>query len=70
MQTDNPVIKHCQDSGLYVGHVPGIPGAHSQGETLEELNVNLQEVISMIHDDGSASVAGGIVCTQAGTENC
>lgn len=36
------VIEGCPDTGLYVGYVPGFPGAHSQGETLDELNRNLQ----------------------------
>jgi hypothetical protein len=33
-------------TGLYVGYIPGLPGAHSQGETLDELNKNLQEVVA------------------------
>lgn len=32
------VIEKCPDTELYVGHIPGFPGAHSQGETLDELN--------------------------------
>jgi len=36
---------------LYVGHVPGFPGAHSQGETLDELNRNLREVIGMLLEE-------------------
>ena len=70
MRTTNPVIEKCRDTGLYVGHVPGIPGAHSQGETLEELDVNLQEVIAMINDDGSASVVGDVDCTHVNTVSC
>ena len=31
------VIERCPDTGLLVGYVPGFPGAHSQGETLDEL---------------------------------
>lgn len=46
------VIEYCKDTNLYVGHVPGIPGAHSQGATLDELNSNLQEVLSLIMEDG------------------
>lgn len=30
-------IERCPDTGLFVGTVPGFPGAHSQGETLDEL---------------------------------
>jgi len=46
------VIERCPDTGLYVGYVPGFPGAHSQGETLDELNRNLREVIEMLLEDG------------------
>jgi len=37
---------------LYVGYVPGFPGAHSQGATLDELNRNLKEVIEMLREEG------------------
>jgi predicted RNase H-like HicB family nuclease len=33
---------------LLVGYIRGCPGAHSQGETLDELQTNPQEVISML----------------------
>jgi predicted RNase H-like HicB family nuclease len=40
-------IEKDPESGLYVGIVPGIPGAHTQGETLDELRKNLQEVLEL-----------------------
>ena len=46
------VVERCPQTGLYVGHVPGWPGAHSQGETLDELRQNLREVIAMLLEDG------------------
>jgi len=52
MRTFNIVIERDPDTGLYVGYVPGWPGAHSQGETLDELRGNLQEVIEMLLEDG------------------
>ncbi len=52
MHTYTAVIERCTDTGLYVGHVPGFPGAHSQGTTLDELHANLQEVIEMLSEDG------------------
>jgi predicted RNase H-like HicB family nuclease len=42
------VVERCPDTGLYVGYVPGFPGAHTQAETLDELNNNLREVIEML----------------------
>ena len=35
------------EANLYTGLVPGIPGAHSQGATLDELHGNLQEVLEL-----------------------
>ena len=40
-------IEKDPETGLYVGIVPGIPGAHSQGETLDELQRNLKEVLEL-----------------------
>lgn len=64
MHSYTAVIERCPDTGLFVGYVPGFPGAHSQGETLEELNDNLTEVITMILDDGAPAMAGEFVGTQ------
>ncbi len=46
------VIERCSETGLYVGYVPGFPGAHSQGETLKELRETMREVIAMLLEDG------------------
>jgi len=53
MSTFKAVVERCPDTGFYVGYVPGFPGAHSQGETMEELRENLREVIAMLLEDGS-----------------
>jgi len=52
MKTYQAVVEKCPDTRLYVGYVPGFPGAHSQGETLDELNANLREVIAMLLKNG------------------
>lgn len=64
MHTYTAIVERCPDTGLYVGHVPGFPGAHSQGETLDELNGNLKEVVAMILDDGAPEMSGEYVGTQ------
>ena len=64
MHTFTAVVERCPDTGLYVGYVPGFPGAHSQGETLEELNGNLAEVIALLLDEGPLELAGEYVGTQ------
>lgn len=40
-------IEKDNESGLYVGIVPGLTGAHTQGATLDELRQNLQEVVEL-----------------------
>ncbi len=40
-------IEKDPETGFYVGVVPSVPGAHTQGETLEELMENLKEVLSL-----------------------
>ena len=44
MKAFNVVVERDPDTGTYVGYVPGWPGAHTQGDTLDELQRNLQEV--------------------------
>jgi predicted RNase H-like HicB family nuclease len=51
MKTFTAIIERDSETNLYVGYVPGFPGAHSQGETLDELQKNLHEVISMLLED-------------------
>jgi predicted RNase H-like HicB family nuclease len=50
--TYTAVVEKCPDTGLYILYVPGFPGAHSQAETLDELQRNLREVIAMLLEDG------------------
>ena len=46
------VIERDVDIGLYVGWVPAFPGAHGHGETLDELQANLQDVVEMLLEAG------------------
>ena len=52
MRTFTAVVERCPETGMYVGYVPGMVGAHSQAESLDELNVNLKEVLEMLLEDG------------------
>jgi predicted RNase H-like HicB family nuclease len=51
MRTFTAIVERDSDTNLYVGYVPGFAGAHSQGETLDELHENLCEVIEMLLED-------------------
>lgn len=44
-------ITKDKDINMYIGIVPSLPGAHTQGATLDELNKNLKEVIELCLDE-------------------
>jgi predicted RNase H-like HicB family nuclease len=50
-RTFTAVVEKDTETGLYVGYVPGFPGAHTQAESLDELRHNLREVIEMLLED-------------------
>jgi predicted RNase H-like HicB family nuclease len=52
MKTYTAIVERCPDTGLYIGFVPGFSGAHTQAESLDELQQNLKEVIEMLLEDG------------------
>jgi predicted RNase H-like HicB family nuclease len=64
MKTFTFVIERCPETNLFVGYVPGFPGAHSQGKTVEELQSNLSEVISMLLEDGEPILEAEFIGTQ------
>ena len=47
MKTVTAYIEWDPETELYVGIVPGVPGAHTQGVTLDELHANLKEVLEL-----------------------
>ncbi len=67
MKTYTAIVEKCPDTGLYVGYVPGFPGAHAQAETLDELNRNLKEVIELLLEDGEPKLETEFVGIQTVT---
>jgi predicted RNase H-like HicB family nuclease len=65
MRTFTAVVEKDPETGLYVGYVPGFRGAHTQGETLDELHKNLQEVIELLLEDGEPVLEAQYIGTQA-----
>jgi predicted RNase H-like HicB family nuclease len=47
MRTFTAYLEWDRETKLYVGFVPGIPGAHTQGKRLDELQKNLKEVLEV-----------------------
>ncbi len=46
-------IERDPETGLYIGMVPSIPGAHSQAQSLDQLQVNLKEVVELCFEEMS-----------------
>ncbi|MCY4485699.1 MAG: type II toxin-antitoxin system HicB family antitoxin [Deltaproteobacteria bacterium] len=70
MRAYTAVIQRCPDTGVYIGHVPGIPGAHSQGNSLDEINA---EVLALIFEDDEPTIQAefvGIQTVLALEHNC
>ena len=65
MRTFTAVIERDPETGLFVGYIPGWPGAHSQGATLDELRENLREVAAMLLEDGEPRFEAEFIGTQA-----
>jgi predicted RNase H-like HicB family nuclease len=64
MHSFTAVVEKCPETGLFVGFVPGFPGAHTQGESLDELQENLREVVSMVLEDGEPRLEAEFIDTQ------
>jgi predicted RNase H-like HicB family nuclease len=55
MRTLTAYIEFDPETNLYVGFVPGVAGAHSQGATLDELHENLKEVLELCLEENRAA---------------
>jgi predicted RNase H-like HicB family nuclease len=64
MHNFTAVVEKCPETGLFVGFVPGFPGAHTQGKSLDELQENLREVVSMLLEDGEPRLEAEFIGTQ------
>ena len=67
MRNYTAVVERDPTTSLYVGYVPGWPGAHTQGATLDELHANLQEVVALLLEDGEPELEGQFVGTHTVT---
>ena len=59
----NAVIERDLETGLLVGSVPGIPGAHTQGETIEEVRANLAEVVELLLSQDALELESEFIAT-------
>jgi len=63
-KTFTAVVERDTETGFYIAFVPGMPGAHTQAESLDELNRNLKEVVEMLLEDGGPEVEAEFIGTQ------
>ena len=64
MRAFTAVVERDPETGLLVGYIPGFRGAHSQAETMQELEANLAEVVTMLLEDGEPHFEAEFVGTQ------
>ena len=53
-------IEEDVESGLFIGFVPGIPGAHTCAATIDELHIKLKEVIALCLEEMSEDDIRGL----------
>ena len=56
MKTFTAYIVWDTEYRFYVGMVPGIPGAHTQGDKLDELKENLEEVLKLCLEEYKGAI--------------
>jgi predicted RNase H-like HicB family nuclease len=64
MRTFTAIVEKDPTTGLLVGYVPGLAGAHTQAETLDELRENLREVVELVLENGEAVLESEFIGTQ------
>ena len=56
MRSFTAYVQWDQETKLYVGIIPGIPGAHTQAASLDELRENLKEVLELCLEEYGGSI--------------
>ena len=55
MRTFTAYVEFDPETKLYVATVPGLPGAHTQAQSLDELQMNLKEVVELCLEEFEGS---------------
>jgi len=55
MATFTAYIEWDPETELYVGTIPSVPGAHTQGASLDELHKNLKEVLELCLEEAKGA---------------
>ncbi len=47
MSTEYTIVIEKDEDGFYVGSVPGLPGCHTQGTSIDQLIERMEEAIAL-----------------------
>lgn len=61
-------MEYWMDDGWYVGRLKEVPGVFSQGETLDELEKNIQEAYKLMMAEEDVSVSSESRTKEIGVE--
>ena len=61
-------LEYWFDDGWYVGRLKEVPGVFSQGETLQELEENIEEAYRLMVEAGESSPRPGVQTKEIGLE--
>lgn len=50
-------LEYWQDDGWYVGRLKEVPGVFSQGETLQELEENIEDAYKLLMEDENRQIS-------------
>lgn len=64
MRSFTAIIERDRETGLYVGYVPELPGAHSQGATIDELREHIREAVELVLEEGDPQLDVEFIGTQ------
>ena len=53
----NFTLEYWKDGNWYVGRLKEVPGVFSQGESIQELEANIQDAYQLVLADGNEEVA-------------
>jgi predicted RNase H-like HicB family nuclease len=56
MKTFTAYVEWDPEVKLYVGIIPGVPAAHTQAKSLDELRANLKEVLELCLEEYPGNV--------------
>jgi len=52
---DFEVIVEKDENGMYIAHIPDVPGCHTEGESMGEVVANIREVLRLKLEESKAS---------------